>query len=133
MEPSGPHEAAWCGRHTRGTGLDTLQGMALRVDIWGAERADVGEHILGAVREGMQLDTDTADRDFLPGVQEQGLCQVRQLRVLSSLSLGLWKSPPPSPHGRHCVIVAARSGHRSPDSKSKIDRFSQWAVIPILH
>lgn len=34
-----------------------------------AERADVGEAMLGARREGMQLDTDTADKVFLPGMK----------------------------------------------------------------
>ena len=32
-----------------------------------AERSDGGDPIVGAARKAMQLDTDTSDRDFLPG------------------------------------------------------------------
>ncbi len=32
-----------------------------------AERTDGGETIVGAKRKAMQLDTDTSDREFIPG------------------------------------------------------------------
>lgn len=40
-----------------------------------AERADIGEAILGARQAGMQLDTDTTDQTFLPGAEMKG-CRV---------------------------------------------------------
>lgn len=51
----------------------TFQRMVSSGGVLFAERADVGEALLGARREGMQLDTDTADKVFLPGMHTSSL------------------------------------------------------------
>lgn len=66
------------------TGRGVRRGDTVICDF-DAERADIGEPILGARQAGMQLDTDTTDKTFLPGLADSmaGMVQgdVREITV----------------------------------------------------